>query len=118
MKYSLVFTLLGAFFTSGLAQAESGNLVGKVAKIRLHQYLNNAGWDKQIWFCLDTTATVGTCATTNACGGKTSLVISKDASPEIYSTVLAARLSNTEITVNVNDAHTFSGHCYARLIDL
>jgi len=86
---------------------------GTVEKIQLHQYETNSGWDEYIWFSLSSTEVVGSCGVTE---GRMPLVISKDSRPELFSTVLAARLSGKELSVYVTDEQKFSGSCVARVI--
>lgn len=87
--------------------------------IRLHQYLTNQGWDGHAWFCLDSTEVKGNCGTTSACGGSMGLAIDKNTHPEMYSTILAARVGQMPITVWVEDTFKIndSTFCYARIVD-
>jgi|GEM_PF-5671700 len=96
------------------------SIYGKVKMVRLHQYLSGKGWDENIWFCLDSKEVKGSCGTTSACNGGMGLAIDKKAQPELYSTILAARISQTPIKVWVIDDFKMrdSSFCYARIVDL
>lgn len=111
---------VGIVLYSGTAVSETGEVSGKVLKLRQYQYLSNVGWDKESWFCLDSNANIGTCATSSSspCSGKPLFVISKDASSAIFSTVLAARMSEKPLTVTVDDSFKYGPFCYARIIDI
>ena len=118
MKKIIMASLL--IFISSHALADQYSISGKVKMVRLHQYLTNQGWDENIWFCLDSTEVKGSCGTASHCGGRMGLAIDKEAQPEIYSTILAARISQTPITVWVLDTFKVpnSDMCYARIVDL
>jgi len=116
MKFSI--TAFALCLISFQANGAITTISGKVEKLRLHQMLDNSHWDGQVWFCLDTTEVVSGCGVTSECGNKNSIMISKDAPKEVYSSVLAARLSNHPISVQLDDTHKFGDHCYARVIDL
>ncbi|MFN3014434.1 hypothetical protein ACK1CN_00715 [Vibrio coralliilyticus] len=98
--------------------AASGSITGKVQKLRTHQYLTGASWDGASWFCLESDVTVGSCPTTANCNNGTALVIARNAESDLFSLVLAARLSGQEITVHVDDSHKYLDACLARIIDL
>lgn len=114
-KVIAVFIL---FLISVNCISETGEVSGNVIKIVNHQYLDGIGWDNQIWFCLDSQSSVGSCPTSSSCNNKAVFVISKDAAPSIFSTVLAAKLSNTQITVGVDDSKRLMGLCVARIISI
>lgn len=92
---------------------------GKVKMIRLHQYLTDQSWDNHIWFCLDSTEVKGTCGTTSDCGGRMGLAVDKGAQPELYSTILAARISQVPVKVWVEDTFKIpvGTFCYAKIVD-
>ena len=96
--------------------AATGSITGKVQKLRTHQYLTGSSWDGVTWFCLDSDVTVGSCPT-SPCNGGTKLVITRNAD-DLFSLVLAARVSGQEITVHVDDHYKYLDTCLARQIDL
>ncbi|WP_394201677.1 hypothetical protein [Marinagarivorans algicola] len=118
MKKIITLTLL--VFLSGHVVADQYSISGKVKMVRLHQYLTNKGWDENIWFCLDSTEVKGSCGTTSHCGGRMGLAINKKAQPQMYSTILAARVSQIPINVWVEDTFkvSFGTFCYARIVDI
>ncbi|MDC5820044.1 hypothetical protein [Vibrio europaeus] len=97
--------------------AATGAITGKVQKLRTHQYLTGSSWDGVTWFCLESNVTVGSCPT-SSCNGATKLVIARNAESDLFSLVLAARVSEKEITVHVDDSYKYLDACLARVIDL
>ena len=120
MKLCRVILVIASIVLMNNAFAAGGFVTGTVKKLRTHQYLTNTGWDKYAWFCLNVTTQIGACKTTpeEPCGGAMVVTISKDASKEIYSSVLAAQMSNTQISVYVDDSFAYEGYCYARILDV
>jgi tRNA(Phe) wybutosine-synthesizing methylase Tyw3 len=118
MRIAIISVILVLFSSSVFATQYS--VSGKVKMIRLHQYLTNQGWDENVWFCLDSTEVKGDCGTASHCGGRMGLAIDKNTHPEMYSTILAARVSQIPIKVWVEDTFKINGSdlCYARIVDI
>ena len=111
---------LGSIVFASSVFAESGSVTGTVEKIVLHQFNDDSAWDETVWFCVDDTEVVGGCGRVSHCSkeGNMALIISKNANPNIYSSVLAAKISKTTITVDVDDDYKFESFCMARSIHL
>ncbi len=107
-----------ALLVSGDGICANGEISGKIKKLRTHQYLNNEGWDKKTWFCLDVNTTVGTCGIPSICDGNPIFVISEESHSEVFSIVLAAKMAKSRIKVQVNDSIKYEDYCMANWIEI
>jgi hypothetical protein len=115
IKKLVIFIMV---FVSINSHAETGEVSRTVNKLVNHQYLDDSDWDNQKWFCLNDSKQIGSCSSSSSCGGGTILMISKNADSSIFSTVLAAKMSNSTITVSVDDGHKILNHCVARTVTI